>query len=126
MSVEYLAIGKTNEEEQSYVENKVVSETRKIIGYILLGVGLITAVLGVVVFKELLYLAAALILAGILCIVVKKHFGIIFICVFAGLFCIVSPFIVYFGTMLFTIMNTVLLVLFIILIVKVIKKVLQK
>lgn len=126
VSVEYLAIGNVKEEENIHVEKKVVSETRRIIGYIFLGVGMMTGGLGLILFKELLYLAALLIFTGILCIVVKKHFVIIITCVYAALFGIFSRFIIGAGTIIFSVLSTILLVLLIIVIVKIIKKVLQK
>ena len=126
VSVEYLAIGNVQEEEINHEEKKAVSETRRIIGYIFLGVGMLTGVLGLVLFMELLYLSALLIFTGILCIVVKKHFVIIITFVYALLFGIFSRFIIGAGTILFSVLSTILLILFIIVIVKVIKKVLQK
>ena len=95
-------------------------------GYIFIGVGLLTGILGLVLFKELLYLAAVLIIAGVLCITVKKHFVITTICVFAVLFGLLGGYLTGYAAAAATVFNTLLLVFLIIVIVKVIKKVLQK
>ena len=125
VSVEYLAIGKVDE--KSTVEDiHAVSNTRRVIGYIFIGVGLLTGILGLVLFKELLYLAAVLIIAGVLCITVKKHFVITTICVFAVLFGLLGGYLTGYAAAAATVFNTLLLVFLIIVIVKVIKKVLQK
>lgn len=126
VSVEYLATGKIKEEEITSKEISTISQTRKIIGYILVGAGLVTGVLGLILFSELLYLAAALILGGILCITVKKHFVITLICVFAVLFGLFGSYLTGYGAAAFTVLNTVLIVFVIIIIAKVVKKVLQK
>lgn len=125
VSVEYLAIGKVDEK-SSVEENYAVSNTRRVIGYIFIGVGLLTGVLGLVLFKELLYLAAVLIIAGVLCITVKKYFVITTICVFAVLFGLLGSYLTGYAAAAATVFNTLLLVFLIIVIVKVIKKVLQK
>ena len=125
VSVEYLAIGKVDEK-STVEENYAVSNSRKIVGYILIGVGLLTGILGLVLFKELLYLAAVLIIAGVLCITVKKHFVITTICVFALLFGLLGSYLTGYAAAAATVFNTLLLVFLIIVIVKVIKKVLQK
>lgn len=125
VSVEYLAIGKVDE--KSTVEDiHAVSSARRVIGYIFIGVGLLTGILGLVLFKELLYLAAVLIIAGVLCITVKKHFVITTICVFAVLFGLLGSYLTGYAAAAATVFNTLLLVFLIIVIVKVIKKVLQK
>ena len=125
VSVEYLAIGKVDEK-STVEENYAVSNTRKIIGYILLGVGLLAGVLGLILYKELLYLAAAFVIAGILCITVKKHFAITIICVFAVLFGLFGSFLTGYGDAAFSVLNTMLLVLLIVVIIKIIKRVLRK
>ena len=125
VSVEYLAIGKVDEK-RTVEENYAVSNTRRVIGYIFIGVGLLTGILGLVLFKELLYLAAVLIIAGVLCITVKKHFVITTICVFAVLFGLLGGYLTGYAAAAATVFNTLLLVFLIIVIVKVIKKVLQK
>ena len=144
VSVEYLAIGNAGETEKTKPKSSTISGTRRVIGYILLGAGLLTGVLGLCLFGELLFLAAAFILGGVLCIALKKHFGIITAWVFTilfGLFCMffTGIGIVWFDprqlaegwsgtgifTALFTLWNTVLIILTVILIAKVIKKVLK-
>ena len=125
VSVEYLAIGKADEK-STVEENYAVSNTRRVMGYIFIGVGLLTGVLGLVLFKELLYLAAVLIIAGVLFITVKKHFVITTICVFAVLFGLLGGYLTGYAAAAATVFNTLLLVFLIIVIVKVIKKVLQK
>ena len=125
VSVEYLAIGKVDEK-STVEENYAVSSTRRVMGYIFIGVGLLTGILGLVLFKELLYLAAVLIIAGVLCITVKKHFVITTICVFAVLFGLLGGYLTGYAAAAATVFNTLLLVFLIIVIVKVIKKVLQK
>lgn len=125
VSVEYLAIGKVDEK-SAVEENYAVSNTRRVMGYIFIGVGLLTGILGLVLFKELLYLAAVLIIAGVLCITVKKHFVITTICVFVVLFGLLGGYLTGYAAAAATVFNTLLLVFLIIVIVKVIKKVLQK
>ena len=126
VSVEYLAIGTTKEDKDTREQNSTVSSTRRIIGFIFIGVGLLTGVLGLILYKELLYLAAVLIIAGILCITVKKHFAITIICVFALLFGLFGSFLTGYGTIAVTVLNTMLLVLLIVVIIKIIKRVLRK
>ena len=145
VSVEYLATGKTAETEIPHEDRIAINGTRKIIGYILLGVGLLTLVLGFVIFEELLFLAVAFILGGVLCLALKKHFGIITAWVYTILVGIFGSFFTGLGIMwlspkqlaegwsgtsiftaLFTLWNTVLLVLTAVIVAKVIKKVLHK
>lgn len=126
VSVEFLATGKTKEEKETHEQNSTVSNTRRNIGFILIGVGLLTGVLGLILYKELLYLAAMLIIAGILCITVKKHFAITIICVFALLFGLFGSYLTGYAAAAFTVLYTILLVLVIVVIIKVVKKVLQK
>ena len=126
VSVEYLATGKKPEVVQPVAETSKNYGTRKIIGFILLGVGLLTAVLGLILFAELLFLAAAFIVAGILCIAVKKHFVITIICVFAVLFGLFGSFLTGYGAAAVTVFNTILIIFVIIIIAKVVKKVLHK
>ena len=125
VSVEYLAIGKVDEK-STVEENYAVSNSRKIVGYILIGVGLLTGILGLVLFKELLYLAAVLIIAGVLCITVKKHFVITTICVFAVLFGLLGGYLTGYAAAAATVLNTMLLILLIVVIIKLVKRALRK
>ena len=52
VSVEYLAIGTTKEDKDTREQNSTVSSTRRIIGFIFIGVGLLTGVLGLILYKE--------------------------------------------------------------------------
>jgi len=126
VSVEYLATGKSEAEEKPIKPSSTVSEARKIIGYILIGVGLLTGILGLILFKELLYLAAVLIIAGVLSITVKKHFVITTVCVFAILFGLFGSILTGYGTTAVTVLNTVILVLVIVVIIKLVKRALRK
>ena len=125
VSVEYLAIGKADEK-STVEENYAVSSTRRVIGYIFIGVGLLTGILGLVLFKELLYLAAVLIIAGVLCITVKKHFVITTICVFAVLFGLLGSYLTGYADTAVTVLNTMLLILLIVVIIKLVKRALRK
>lgn len=126
VSVEYLAIGKREEEVKSHNSEVNISNTRKVIGYIFIGVGLLTGILGLILFKELLYLAAVLIIAGVLCITVKKHFVVTTICVFALLFGLFGSYLTGCAATAVTVLNTVLLVLIIVVIIKLVKRALHK
>lgn len=54
-----------------------ISDTQRIIGFILIAVGLLGLVLGMVLTSNLLLLTIPLILFGIICLTVKRHAGLI-------------------------------------------------
>lgn len=77
VSVEYLAAGKTADEPPApdTPTNRTTGplNTQKIAGLILLGAGLISLILGVLLSRALAVLAALLLLIGILCLTVRRH-----------------------------------------------------
>ena len=80
VSVEYLATGK------SAVEPKAEKPTygaAKICGFIFLGAGLLSLVLGVLFSEVLILLSFAMIIIGLLCVCVKRHLGAILAIVLA-------------------------------------------
>ncbi len=54
-----------------------ISETQRIIGFILIAVGLLGTVLGLIFTSNLLTLTLLLMLFGILCLTIKRHVGLI-------------------------------------------------
>lgn len=54
-----------------------ISDTQRIIGFILIAVGLLGTVLGLVLTSNLLLLTLLLVLFGILCLTVKRHVGLV-------------------------------------------------
>ena len=54
-----------------------VSDTQRIVGFILLTVGLLGTVLGLVLTSNLMLLSLLLVLYGILCLTIKRHVGLI-------------------------------------------------
>lgn len=84
VSVEYIATGKSREATptptptQSAPPPRSGITVRQILGLIFVAVGLLAGVLGLVLsdMELLLIFAAYLIIIGIVCIAVKKHFGI--------------------------------------------------
>ncbi len=74
-SVEYLAMGK-REETASPAAPPYVLSLRKVIGLILLSIGLLSLVLGMLLSAVLLMLAAYLTVSGVLCLTVRRHLGL--------------------------------------------------
>lgn len=54
-----------------------ISSTQKIIGFILLGAGLLCCILGMLFLLELFLLGIAFILYGAFCLIIEKHAGLI-------------------------------------------------
>lgn len=82
VSVEYLATGKTHntpdEQMSALTQAKHYSfGTKKIIGFILICTGLLSLILGVLFSETLVMLSAYLLLGGILCLTVRKNFGLV-------------------------------------------------
>ncbi len=75
VSIEYLATGNLPEPEPP--KNKKETGTAKIAGFILLGVGLLSLVLGVLFSEVLLFLSLYMILISVLCITIKKYLWIV-------------------------------------------------
>ena len=90
VSVEYLTTGKTADPPTA-AENPPSAETRgtlgaqKIAGLILLGAGLLSLILGVLLSRALAVLAALLLLIGILCLTVRRHLAAVLAGVILGL-----------------------------------------
>lgn len=76
VSVEYIATGK-NEEHVEVAPQKADITSRKIIGFVLLGIGLLSLVLGILLSETLIVLALYLILGSILCLTLQKSFWLI-------------------------------------------------
>lgn len=70
VSVEYLAIGKIQEQK---TEKQQTKSTQKIIGYILLSTGLLSLILGFVFTLALVLISSYLIVAGIILLIVKQN-----------------------------------------------------
>lgn len=79
VSVEYLAIGEAQEkkEEAKEAEKPQVKSSQKIIGYILLSIGLLSLILGIIIDFVLIIMSAYFIIGGIVCLLAKKHFALI-------------------------------------------------
>ena len=75
VSVEYIAIGKkeNSEEKCAQVTAQKVNGSQRIAGFILLGAGLLSLILGVILSWLLVLLSVYLILGGVLCLVVRKR-----------------------------------------------------
>ena len=76
VSVEYLATGKVPEAPMAE-GTKAEKSTAKICGFILLGAGLLSLVLGVLLSALLVLIGLYLVLVAILCITVKKCLGLV-------------------------------------------------
>lgn len=76
-SVEHLATGKREEMSPAVVVPQGVLSVRKVIGLILIGVGSLALVLGVLFSTILLMLAAYFLVTGILCLTIRRCFGLI-------------------------------------------------
>ena len=80
VTVEYLAIGNTGPKsgderlKASYADR---ISTQKLIGLVLLGVGLIGMILGLLFAVELMVMAALLLVASVLCLTVRKNLGLV-------------------------------------------------
>lgn len=94
VSVEYLAIGETQEkkEEPKEAEKQQAKSSQKIIGYILLSTGLLSLLLGIIIDFVLVIVSAYFIISGIVCLLAKKHFLLIMFFVLALVTLIVSIF----------------------------------
>ena len=74
VSVEYLAIGKMQEQINTKEAGRTrIENTQKIIGYMLLGTGLLSLVLGLIFTFVLVIISAYLITAGAILLIVKKN-----------------------------------------------------
>ncbi len=71
VTVEYLAIGKIQEQK---AEKPQIKSTQKIIGYILLGAGLLSLILGIILEVLLIIASVYFIVIGIECLTVRKYF----------------------------------------------------
>ena len=76
VSVEYIATGKTEERAEAAPQRNDIT-SRKIIGFVLLGTGLLSLVLGILLSETLIVLALYLILGSILCLTLRKSFWLI-------------------------------------------------
>lgn len=78
VSVEYLATGKTEPPTLLTTPQKQAYGAQRIIGFILLAVGLISGVLAFIFsMRSLAIIVLYLLLCGILCLIIKKHVGIL-------------------------------------------------
>lgn len=93
VSVEYLATGKRPEahapeaapETPSLAPQPVAHSgmnTQKIVGLILLGAGLLALILGCLFARTLVVISALLLLCGILCLIVRRHLGLVLLWTF--------------------------------------------
>jgi transcriptional regulator with XRE-family HTH domain len=69
--------GASNDSNVTYIINQREPNTRKIIGFILLGTGLLGIILGIIFHEILLILSALTTVYGIIILVAKKHPGLI-------------------------------------------------
>ena len=94
VSVEYIAVGKQEEQQKSNVAEEVICnkiETQKIIGFVLLGVGLLALILGFLLSELLILLSVYLLVGAILCIAVRKNLWFVAMWTFLALtFLIIS------------------------------------
>ena len=104
VSVEYLATGKTSTPGQLQKEPAVKSHgTQRILGFILLGTGLLSLILGILLSEILIILSLYMLLGSIVCLAAQKNIWFIamwsflaltFFCfrgITGGLFCIFHP-----------------------------------
>jgi len=70
VSVEYLAIGKIQEQKSEKPQTK---STQKIVGYILLGTGLLAMILGFVFTLALVLVSSYLIVSGIMLLIIREN-----------------------------------------------------
>ena len=112
VSVEYIATGKQPEQTrppesqqsdipQTQSHSKI--GVQKIIGFILLGAGLLSLILGVLLSGILLFLSAYLIVGGVLCLALRKNAGLVTAWTFWGMTFLL--FSILTGTNLFIIFN---------------------
>lgn len=99
VSVEYIATGKQTEQprppetQQTKLQQSEVPQTpvhskigvQKIIGFILLGAGLLSLIFGVLLSGILLFLSVYLIVGGILCLALRKNVGLVTAWTFWGM-----------------------------------------
>ncbi len=76
VSVEYIATGKQYQP-MSPTQPKDAITPQKIIGFVLLGVGLLSLILGILLSETLIVLSFYLILGSILCLSVRKSFWLV-------------------------------------------------
>ena len=94
VSVEYIAIGK-QEDQQKIIPTEETKHSRiaasKIVGFVLLGAGLISLILGLLLSEILIFLSAYLLAGAILCIAVRKNLWFVAMWTFLGMtFLIIS------------------------------------
>ncbi len=78
VSVEYLAVGKTQEQKEAKeTEKPQVKSSQKVVGYILLSTGLLSLILGIILDFILIIVSAYFIASGFVCLLAKKHFLLI-------------------------------------------------
>lgn len=79
VTVEYLAVGKTDVEVESVQLQPSPNgvSTQRLVGSVLLGTGLIALILSILFSEVLMILAILLLVAGILCLAVRKHLGLV-------------------------------------------------
>ena len=101
VSVEYLATGKTpaHESELRGSVNRS-SITQRILGFILLGAGLLSLILGILLTEILVVLSFYMLLGGVICLALRKNVWFIsmwaflaltFLCFRSGIFSIFHP-----------------------------------
>lgn len=94
VSVEYIAIGK-QEDQQKIIPTEETKHNRistsKIVGFVLLGAGLIALIFGLLLSEILILLSVYLLIGGILCIAVRKKLWFVSMWTFLALtFLIIS------------------------------------
>ena len=94
VSVEYIAIGK-QEDQQKIIPTEETKHSRiaasKIVGFVLLGAGLIALIFGLLLSEVLILLSVCLLIGGILCIAVRKKLWFVSMWTFLALtFLIIS------------------------------------
>lgn len=74
VSVEYIAVGKQSEQEEvlNLPQPKSIS-SQKVLGFIFLGTGLLSLILGLLFSVILIILSGVFIILGILCLLIRKH-----------------------------------------------------
>lgn len=97
VSVEYIAVGEAEEVAPGAATPQDVpvppppapperdpQATRRVVGYILLAVGLVGLLVGLLIEAAVAVLSGFLVLGGILCLTVRRHFGLVLTWVFWG------------------------------------------
>ena len=103
VSVEYLATGRTPtptpDEAHKDVSQKAIG-TQRILGFILLGAGLISLILGILLTDVLIILSFYMLLGSVICLAVRKNIWFVsmwaflaltFLCFRFQLFCVFQP-----------------------------------